>query len=337
MTPPKKGRGPLRVDYRKTSELKPAASDPRQHPPEQIDKIRRSIEAVGWTKPIIVDEKLEILAGRGAWLAAQQMGLAEVPTIMRAGLTAAQKRAYRLADNRIAEGSTWDAGLLAAEFKALTSMGFDVSLTGFSQTEVDFHLKAPIVNPTEPPLPLLEKRTVSRLGDLWQLGPHRIICGDSTKPETYRTLMDGRQAQCIFTDPPYGISYGAPSGAFEIIKNDDKRRGELKEMLRKAFACAAANARPDAGWYVWHAASTRTDFGEALASVGLVELSILIWEKPGATLGWSDYRQSHEPCFYAAMQGVKPAFHGDRTGTTVWRLEGAGPQASRWRSEPASS
>ena len=324
MTPPKKARGPLRVDYRKIGDVKPSKDNPKDHPPAQIDQIRRSIEANGWTKPIIVDEKGEILAGHGAHLAAQQMGLAEVPTIMRAGLTAAQKRAYRIADNKVAEGSTWNAGILAAEFKALQAMGFDVGLTGFSQTEVEFHLKAPASAQAEPPVPQLERRLVTRLGDVWVLGEHRLLCGDSTKPATYKALMGGRQAQCVFTDPPYGISYAAPSGAFKVIKGDDKRRGELKEMLRSAFACAIEHTRVDAGWYVWHANATRMDFGEALASVGLIELSLLIWEKPGATLGWGDYRQSHEPCFYAARQGVKPAFHGDRTGTTIWRLEGAG-------------
>jgi DNA modification methylase len=312
----------LRVDYRKTADLKPSKHNSRSHSPAQIDEIRRSIEAVGWTKPIIVDEKDEILAGHGAHLAAQQMGLEEVPTILRAGLTSAQKRAYLIADNRLAEKSTWDLPVLALEFKALRDMGYDMSLTGFSQTEVDFHLKAPITDANDPPLPPLQTRVISKLGDVWQLGPHRIICGDSTKPDTYKALLEGRQAQCVFTDPPYGISYEAPSGAFQVIKGDDMRRGELKAMLRGAFGCAAANARADAGWYVWHASGTRNDFAEAIAEVGLVELCLIIWEKPGATLGWGDYRQAHEPCFYAAQQGVKPMFLGDRTGTTLWRLEG---------------
>ena len=148
MSPPKKGRGPIGVEYRKTGEIKPSASNSRKHGPEQIDKIVRSIESIGWTKPIIIDEKDEILAGHGAHQAALQMGEETVPTIKRSGLTSAQKKAYRIADNKIAEGSEWDNNILAKEFAELTRMGFDMSLTGFNPTEIEFMLAPP---PTVPP------------------------------------------------------------------------------------------------------------------------------------------------------------------------------------------
>lgn len=323
MAPPKKGRGPLRVDYKPTNDLKPHPQNSRTHTPRQIDEIIRSIEAVGWTKPIIVDEKLEILAGHGAHQAALQMGLDEIPTIMRAGLTSGQKKAYRIADNRLAEQSTWDEKILATEFAELKRMGYDLSLTGFDPSEIEFMLAPPPAITPEPPAATIEKRTVSKLGDLWIMGEHRLLCADSTKPASYKTLLAGRRAQCVFTDPPYGISYAAPSGKFEVIKGDDLRRGQLKTMLNNAFASAVFHAEQDAGWYVWHASSTRDDFSQAMAQAGLVELGYLIWEKPGAVLGWSDYRYAHEPCFYAAKQGTKPAFYGDRTGTTIWRIEAA--------------
>lgn len=323
MTTPKKGRGPLRVDYLPIGKLKPHPKNARSHSPAQIDEIVRSIQAVGWTKPIIVDEKLEILAGHGAYQAAQQMGMGEVPTIMRAGLTSAQKKAYRISDNKIAEKSTWDERLLADEFAELKRMGFDMSLTGFDPAEIEFILKPPIAPMAEPPAPKLERRAVSKLGDLWQLGEHRLLCADATKASSYKALLGGQLAQCVFTDPPYGISYEAKSGRFEVIQGDDLRRGQLKGLLQGAFGSAMKHIREDAGWYVWHASGTRDDFANAMREVGLVELCLIIWEKPGATLGWGDYRQAHEPCFYAARQGVKPSFHGDRTGSTVWRLEGA--------------
>lgn len=320
MTPNKKGRGPISVEYRKTLDLQPYPNNQRQHSPAQIDAIARSIEAVGFTKPVIIDERDEILAGHGAWMAAQQLGLPEIPTIKRSGLTAGQKKAYRIADNRLAETSTWDDKALAAEFAELTRMGFDMSLTGFNQTDIEFLLQPPPTDPGEPETPAIQKRVVSKLGDLWLLGDNRIICGDSTKPETYKTLMGGRQAQCIYTDPPYGVSY-EKNHKHEMIKGDELRRGQLKGMLQGAFASTVPHTREDAGWYVWHASSTRADFYAAMTEVGLVERGYIIWEKAAASMGWDDYRWAHEPCFYAARQGVKAAFHGDRTGTTIWRLE----------------
>ena len=322
MSPPKKGRGPIGVEYRKTGEIKPSASNSRKHGPEQIDKIVRSIESIGWTKPIIIDEKDEILAGHGAHQAALQMGEETVPTIKRSGLTSAQKKAYRIADNKIAEGSEWDNNILAKEFAELTRMGFDMSLTGFNPTEIEFMLAPPPTVPPEPPAAEIQKRVITKLGDIWQLGEHRIICGDSTQPETYKALMQGRKAQCVFTDPPYGVSYTAASGKHKIIDNDEQRRGPLMGMLKNAFTAAMPHTREDAGWYIWHASKTRQEFYEAMQASGLIEQTngYIIWEKPG-TIGWTDYRSASEPCFYAARQGVKPTFYGDRTGTTIWKID----------------
>lgn len=156
------------------------------------------------------------------------------------------------------------------------------------------------------------------------MGEHRLICGDSTKPATYKALLGGREAALVFTDPPYGISYQAPSGAFEEIKGDNMRRGQLAAMLQGAFGAALEHTAKAAAWYVWHASATREDFAKALRDTGLVELGVIIWAKPGMVLGWSDYRWAHEPCFYAARQGVKPAFYGDRTQTTTWRIDARG-------------
>jgi len=323
MAIPKKARGPLRVDYVPIGKVRPSPKNARTHTPKQVQDIARSIETVGWTKPIIVDEHFEVLAGHGALQAALQLGMTEVPTIMRSGLTAAQRRAYRLADNKLAEASSWDKGLLAGELGDLQRMGFDMGLTGFDPSEIEFALAPPAAALEEPPEAELKAKPVSKLGDLWCLGRHRIACADSTKPEAYTHLLLGaRPVQCVWTDPVYGVSY-EKSEKFEPLKNDDLRRGQLKAMLQGAFAHALKHAAPDAGWYIWHASSTREDFGAALRDVGLVELSLIVWAKPSATMGWSDYRQAHEPCIYAALQGVKPAFYADRTETTVWEIQHA--------------
>jgi DNA modification methylase len=319
------GRGKLAVEYVAIDSIRPSKHNTRTHPPEQITQILRSIKEFGWTKPIIVDEKGEILAGHGAYQAAQQDGMVEVPIIRRAGLTAAQKRAYRTADNKIGEDSDWDRALLGAEFEALMNMGYDVTLTGFSQTEVDFILKPPAQATQETPAPPPGGPAISKQGDLWLLGNHRLLCGDSTKPASYKRLMNGQTAQCVFTDPPYGVSFqglGLESSRVDVIKGDENRRGVLKQMLRSAFAAAMKHCREDAGWYIWHADKTRQDFEEAIREVGLIELGMIVWDKGHATMGWTDYRYQHEPCFYAALQGVKPAFHGNRNNATVWRLEG---------------
>jgi DNA modification methylase len=315
----------LTIEYAKPADLKPHPKNARNHSPEQIDRIIRSVESVGWTKPIIVDEKMEILAGHGAHKAAMQMGMEEVPYIKRVKLTEAQKRAYRLADNAIAEKSTWDAGVLTEELQLLKGMGFDLALTGFDQDEISFMLAPPPTVQPEPPVPPSKPPQVSREGDIWQMGEHRIICGDNGKAKTWNALFNGREAQCVFTDPPYGISYVAPSGQFEMIKGDDMRRGQLAKMLQAAFEQAAKHTRADAGWYIWHASATHQDFAEALRNVGIAELGQIIWAKPGIVLGWADYRWAHEPCIYGAKQGIKPAFHGDRSSATIWRIHARGP------------
>lgn len=310
----------LQVEYLPAGSLKPYENNTRAHPPGQIDKIIHSIQTVGFTKPIIVDENLEILAGHGAWMAARQIGLEEVPTIVRRGLTEAQKKSYRIADNKLAEGSEWANEILAAEFRTLADMGAELTDTGFSMSDIDEMLNPKTKDQDEPDELEPAEQAISRLGDVWQMGSHRLICGDSTNPDTIKTLMNGRLAQRIFTDPPYGVSYVAPSGDFAVIQGDDKRRAELCDMLHKAFANGVKHSTQDAAWYIWHASSTREDFAKAMRDVGLMELGMIIWVKPSIVLGWSDYRWAHEPCFYASRQGIKPAFHGDRSESTVWRI-----------------
>ena len=310
----------MQIEYWTPERVKPYAKNARAHPPEQIASIVQNMRENRVMKPILVDERNEILAGHGSFMAMQQLGLDKIPVIQHRGLTQAQKRTYRIADNRLAEKSLWDDPLLLAEFTDLRSMGVDMGLTGFDLKEVELMLRPPPAAATEPPAPAVQARAVSRAGDLWLLGEHRLLCGDSTKATNLKALMGGAQAQCVFTDPPYGISYEAPSGDHDVLKGDQLRRGQLQQMLTGAFSAALPHTRADAGWYVWHASATREEFSRAMRDVGLVELSTIIWAKPGQVLGWSDYRWSHEPCFYGARQGVKPAFHGDRTETTVWRL-----------------
>lgn len=319
--------GKLRVEYRPVAKLKPYAKNPKIHTPAQVSKIRHLIERFGWTNPILVDGKNGIVAGHGRLQAALQMDMDRVPVIELSGLTGAEKRAYMLADNRTALETGWDEELLAAELGDLKAMGLDLNLTAFDPAEIeDFLQPSPSGEPQEPPTPALPKHAVSKVGDLWVMAPHHLLCADCSKAGAVRTLLGTKQAQCVFTDPPYGVSYEAPSGVFETIQGDDLRRGQLSHLLHAAFAAAIAHTQEDAAWYVWHASATREEFTKAARDVGLVELGTIIWVKPGMVLGWSNYRWQHEPCLYLARQGVRPAHYGPRTETTVWRLNALGPK-----------
>jgi len=305
--------------------VKPSAKNSRAHSPDQIDRLRASLNRFGWTKPIVVDEKGEILAGHGIHQAALQDGRATVPVVVRRGMAAADKRAYRIADNKLAERSTWYDHMLGLELADLSAAGYDMALTGFDQADIDAMLAPAPEDQGEPAEVPKPKNPISRLGDVWMMGDHRLACGDNGDPAVMEALMAGRQAQVVHTDPPYGVSYQAEgTNAKDVIKGDDKRRAALRTMVANALAQAAKHARPDAAWYIWHASSTRDDFTTAMRDVGLVELAMIIWVKPSGVMGWSDYRWAHEPCFYAGRQGQQVQFYGDRTNTTVWNLQHGG-------------
>lgn len=323
--------GKLKVEYRRVGKLKPYLKNAVVHSPAQVTKIVASIERFGWTNPILVDGKNGIVAGHGRLQAALQLEQLTVPVIELHGLSASEKRAYRLADNRIAQDAGFDAELLASEFGEMKTMGMDLALTGFDEDEIAGFLQpTPSGEPTEPATPGLPKHATTKTGDLWAMGDHRLLCGDSTQAAHVAALMGKKEAQCVFTDPPYGISYQARSGAFETIAGDDLRRGQLSHLLHSVFAAAISHTREDAAWYVWHASATREEFTKAMRDVGLVELSTIIWVTPGIVLGGSNYRWQHEPCLYAGRQGVRPAHYGPRNETTVWRMNARSPNGMQY-------
>lgn len=319
-----KATGHLKIEYRAIGKLMPYANNARKHSPQQVDTIVRLIQEFGWTNPILVDGKSGIVAGHGRLMAAKQLKMRTVPVIELHGMSPAKKRAYVLADNRAAELAGWDHDLLKLELGALQDMGIDMDLTGFGLRDIEFMLEPTAKGPTEPPAVEPKGPAVSRKGDVWTMGRHRLGCGKAEDPVIMEALMDSNSAHLVFTDPPYGVSYEARGGGFEVLKGDEMRRGQLYEMLHGAFNQAMKHSRAEAAWYVWHASSTRDDFAKALRDTGMVELGVIIWAKPAMVLGWSDYRWAHEPCFYLARQGVKPAFYGARDEITVWRMAAVG-------------
>jgi DNA modification methylase len=252
-------------------------------------------------------------------MAAKAEGLGEVPCVFVEHLTEAQKKAYILADNRLALDAGWDEEMLALEFADLKDMGFDLGLTGFDEKELEKLFAAGEKDAAEDGFDVdaeLEKPTFSKSGDIWTLGNHRVICGDSTKPETYAALMQGKQANLIVTDPPYGIDYQGSAGK---IKNDKFDTDEhFYGFLLAAFQNMAASLAADGSVYVFHADSKGLVFRKAFDDAGFKLSGTCVWVKNSFTLGRSDYQWGHEPCLYGWKKTGKHNWYGDRKQSTIW-------------------
>ena len=238
----------------------------------------------------------------------------------------AEEWADLTADNRLSELSEMDDEKLAELLAEIGTSDLPAELTGYTDEDLEEILDA-IIGEEPDPEPQNQDQEhqqtlppMSKPGDLWLLGPHRLICGDATDEATIERLMNGEKASMVHTDPPYGVSYETQSGNFAMIKNDDKTHDDLYyKLLLPAFRNYCKHTIPEAGFYIWHASSTRRDFEDAMTAAGLIEKQYIIWVKNGITLGRSDYQWAHEPCFYAAKDGESPNFYGDRAQHTVWR------------------
>lgn len=264
-----------------------------------------------------------VVAGNGTLEAAIELGWREVAVHRVPWRDLSKARAFAIAENRTSDLGAWDEAQLGQQIGELSASGWDASTLGFDSPDLTRLGQAPDPLRPEPgddDVPAAPKRATTRVGDLWELGDHRLLCGDATELRALRRLMGSGRAHVVFTDPPYGVSYSSASGKHDAIAGDDLRRDDLLRFLTAAFRAAVKVTRPTAGWYVWHASATRDDFSAALSRVGLLERQYLIWAKPGIVLGHADYQWAHEPCFYAALDGETPDWYGDRTQATVWRV-----------------
>lgn len=310
----------------KTADLIPYAKNSRTHSEEQIAQIAASIKEFGFTNPIIIDETNGIIAGHGRILAAQKLKIKEVPCVQVTGWTDAQKRAYVIADNKLALNAGWDEKMLALEFDDLQALGFDLSLTGFSADEI-LALKPleEVVGLTdEDAVPEAPVQPVTIAGDIWILGDHRLMCGDSTDAGSVALLMDGQKADMVFTDPPYNVAYsGRGQNNLGAIKNDDMSDNDFEQFCRDVFSCYHDSMKPLACIYVCHTDSQsapKLAFEKTFAEK-FKKSSTIIWLKQSAGMGWQDYRSQHEPILYGWKDGKgKHFFCGDRTKTTVWKI-----------------
>lgn len=290
----------------KISEISPYRKNAKKHDKKQIAQIAASIKAFGFNQPIVVDKDNVIIVGHGRYEAAKVLGLEEVP-VMQVALNKEQASAYRLADNKLNE-SEWDMSMVIEELKELSMEMLE--LTGFEKDLIVEEDDKDDIVPVDAP-------AIAKLGDVWQLGDHRIICGDSTDPTTYRKLVTG-MADLVFTDPPYNVGYKGRGKKTSVeIMNDDMDVELFRDFLTKTFQCIHDSIKRGGGLYVFHSSSSQAIFEDAMTKTGFVIKNQLIWNKPVASMGWGDYRWKHEPFFYACLKDLSPKFYGDRTHSTV--------------------
>ena len=301
------------------------AKNSRTHSADQVAAVARSIRAYGFTNPILI-HGATIIAGHGRVMAAKQIGLATVPAIRLDHLTEAEARAYVIADNRLAELAGWDEAILAEELRALQGEGFDLSLTGFEGKELDELLfEPPVAKTGADEAPAVRESAKTKIGDIWALGKHRVMCGDSTVAGDVAALMGGRRAILMQTDPPYGIAYvqNAKSKGQSVdhsdIENDDLDGEKLQAFLEATIRAALPSLEKNAAFYLWHPMLTQgTFFAAAAAAADILIHRQIIWAKPSMVFGRGDYHWQHELCFYGWVKGSRPPFYGPRNQTTMW-------------------
>lgn len=301
------------------AQLIPYQNNARTHSKEQINKLRSSIREFGFVNPVIIDREYNVIAGHGRIAAAREEGITEVPCVFVDHLTEAQKKAYILADNRMALDAGWDEDLLRVELEALEEMGYDLGLTGFDDKELAalFHAEEAKEDDFDVEAEL-QKPTFTKTGDVWTLGRHRLVCGDSTKVETFTTLMDGVKANLVITDPPYNVNYEGSAGK---IKNDNMAGEKFYEFLLAAFKNMESVMAADASIYVFHADTEGLNFRRAFADAGFYLSGCCIWKKQSLVLGRSPYQWQHEPVLYGWKKNGKHQWYTGRKETTIWEFD----------------
>ena len=305
-----------------TDKLVPYVNNARTHSAEQILKLRSSLREFGFVNPIIIDKDFNVIAGHGRLMAAKEEGINEVPCVFADFLTEAQKKAYILADNRMAMDAGWDEELLKIEMEELQNLGYDLGYTGFDEKELaelfgiddkeveddDFDLTA-----------ALEKASFVEKGDVWFVGKHKLMCGDATSSEDVSKLMEGKKANLILTDPPYNVAFKSSDGL--TIQNDSMGNNDFYNFLYSSFKNMADHLENGGAAYIFHADTEGLNFRKAFIGAGFHLAGCCIWVKDSLVLGRSDYQWQHEPVLYGFMQNGKHPWYSDRKQTTIWNFD----------------
>ncbi len=308
--------GARAIDHRPVADLIPYARNARTHSDAQVALIAGSIREFGFNNPVLVDGGNGIIAGHGRVLAARQLGLTTVPVIELAHLSEAAKRAYILADNKLAEAAGWDRDLLALEVADLSDLGVDLAGLGFAGAELDALLAHDAVDPREEETPAPPADPVSRPGDLWCLGDHRLICGSATEADVVARVLNGVRPHLMVTDPPYGVNYD-PAWRNAVGAAQTKRTGKVLNDDRADWR-EAWDLFPGDVAYVWHGALHAGTVAESLVASGFAIRSQIVWAKDRLVLSRGHYHWQHEPAWYA-VRG-KGHWSGDRKQSTLWQI-----------------
>ncbi len=309
----------MQIEVLKTSDLTPYARNARTHSEAQVGQIAASIKEFGFNNPVLIDETGSIIAGHGRVLAAQKLALKEVPCIRLSHLSPTQRKAYILADNKLALNAGWDEAMLSLELAELKDADFDLALIGFDEMELEKLTAAPtnegLTDPDE--VPEAPEEPVTKLGDIWQLGNHRLMCGDSTNDEDVKKLSNGSMFNLWLTDPPYNVAYEGKTKQSLQIQNDKMNDNDFVDFIKKAVISAIKRLIPGACFYVWHANNTSFLFQKALIESGLNIRQHIIWVKNSLVMGRQDYHYKHEPCLYGWKDGAAHNWYNDKKQTSL--------------------
>ncbi len=313
-------QGAKTIEWLETKGLIPYAKNSRTHSEAQVAQIAGSIKEFGFNNPVLVDEDNGIIAGHGRVMAAQKLGLQAVPCIRLAHLSDTQRKAYVIADNRLALNAGWDDQMLTLELQELDGEDFDLSLLGFEADELNALLN-PIKETEgltdEDAVPDVPEEPKTKPGDIYQLGRHRLMCGDSTSIDAVEKLMDGQLADILITDPPYNVAYEGKTKEALTIKNDEMSDDQFRQFLRDAFVAADTVMKSGAVFYIWHADSEGYNFRGACKDTNWKVRQCLIWNKDTMVMGRQDYHWKHEPCLYGWKEGAGHLWATDRKQVTI--------------------
>ena len=317
----------MRVQSWSIDKPSPYGRNPRKISDKAVDKVAASIKEFGFRQPIVVDENGIIIVGHARLLAAQRLGLKKVPVHVAEGLSEVQARAYRLADNRTGEEASWDAELLTFELAELD--GFDLELTGFDPAELSALVPPTEGDTGEDEAPGLPDTPISRPGDVWACGGHRLLCGDATSADDVARLLNGTKPNLMVTDPPYGVEYDPDWRNKANLEVLGKRSiGSFVGKTKTGVVKQDGNAEWSAAWllfpgavaYVWHAYTKTVIVAESLAAADLLVRSQIIWAKQNFVISRGHYHVQHEPCWYAVRKGQAANWCGGRKQSTVWQV-----------------
>lgn len=303
--------------------LIPYAKNSRTHSDAQVAQIAASIQEWGFTTPILIDDQHSVIAGHGRLAAARKLGLTEVPVIVATGWTDAQKRAYVIADNKLALNAGWDNELLALELGELGDLGFDIDLVGFTDDEIaaliPVEIEPGLTDPDD--APAVQENSITVPGDVWIMGKHRLLCGDSTSISDLEKLTDGQLVDMWLTDPPYNVAYEGKTKDALKIQNDAMEDDKFRQFLRDAYTAADTVMKPGAVFYIWHADLEGYNFRGAAKDAGWTVRQCLIWKKSSMVMGRQDYHWKHEPCLYGWKEGAGHLWAADRKQTTILEFD----------------